>query len=360
MAHDLTDNDRPTDLGVRTHTAQLPAQASPNKACFDRTIDRRLVHRSALAEVFVTDTLTTGQDTFAVWGQLPRSHAYYGDHFGSSRHDPVLLLEFVRQAALAGAHAYAGVPFEDKFILTHQRLTLLRPNLLAVGVAPGLVSADFTCANRQERDGALTGVDHGVEIHLGDHVVATAEIGLRFRSPSAYAALRLRGRDGLPPGDTSQLVPGRRGHQGVPVTAALVARYRPENVLLCNARIGDRLVSAGLEIAHDHPSLFDHPQDHLPGMVLVEAARQLAVLAAGDFFALDPDRVEVIGVDATYSRFGELEPETLLHSRPLPADPADPAGRGPDAGTRRRIGVQVTQRGVSIATIEIVLGGVVR
>nr|MDT0665959.1 hypothetical protein [Micromonospora sp. DSM 115978] len=44
---------------------------------YQRTVDRSLVHRRALTEVFLTDTRALAADRYVTGAQLPALHAYY-------------------------------------------------------------------------------------------------------------------------------------------------------------------------------------------------------------------------------------------------------------------------------------------
>jgi hypothetical protein len=81
-------------------------------------------------------------------------------------------------------------------------------------------------------------------------------------------------------------------------------------------------------------ALFDHVYDHLPGAVLSEAARQLAVYAVG---AAD---LEVVGIDARYPRFAELD---------LPVVASTPV-TGPQL---TEIPVRFTQDGAEVTSITV-------
>jgi hypothetical protein len=67
-----------------------------------------------------------------------------------------------------------------------------------------------------------------------------------------------------------------------------------------------------LRMPGEHPSFFDHAQDHLPGMVLAEGARQLAVHLVLEVYGLSVAKMILTGIDATFTRFGELEAQTRL------------------------------------------------
>jgi hypothetical protein len=61
-----------------------------------------------------------------------------------------------------------------------------------------------------------------------------------------------------------------------------------------------------------HPVLFDHPVDHVPGMLLMEAARQAtaATLERSSFVPL--------GMASEFKRYVELDEPCLIEARRLP------------------------------------------
>lgn len=276
-----------------------------------RTIDRTLVHREALGEVFVTGSDRVDDDSYRATAQLPRSHAYFGDHLiRPPQYDPLLLLESCRQAALAGAHLHYAVPADHKFILTRLALRITAPKALEIGEAPSVVDMAITTHDRRIRDGMVTGFDSTHKLAIDGQQAGQAEVGLRFKSPSAYSKLRLDGRAGKPPPTSSAHEPEP---PGLPLYPAFVGRTDPGNVLLLGARAtGDHEASALLHIPGKHPSLFDHAQDHLPGMLLAEAARQLAVHLVLECYGVSVAKMILTDIDATFSRFGELDERTRL------------------------------------------------
>jgi len=284
----------------------LPAQ----RLSHTRTVDRGLVHRDSLGEVFLTDLLALDGDSYAVAAQLPRSHAYYGDHLlRPSMYDPLLLLEASRQAGLAAAHQFFGVPTDHKFILTHLRIHLTHPGLIVVGPAPCPLTMRVTVTDRKEREGLTTGVDSVHELSVNGVVIGHAEVGLRFRSPVSYLKLRLGSREGKAlPSSATHLGPT----VGAPLTPYLVGRGNPDNVVLVAATTQGESARAVLRVPTNHPSLFDHPQDHLPGMVIAEGARQLALLTVLDARGMSTAKVFPTDLDVTFTKFGELEQETVL------------------------------------------------
>ncbi len=60
-----------------------------------------------------------------------------------------------------------------------------------------------------------------------------------------------------------------------------------------------------------HPVLFDHPLDHLPGMLLLEVLRQ------STFATFDVPDAHLESIDAVFHRFAELDQRTTVRVRML-------------------------------------------
>ncbi|OLT16522.1 hypothetical protein BJF78_13955 [Pseudonocardia sp. CNS-139] len=88
-------------------TGPRPGPAVETPLTYDRTVPRQMVHRAAVAEVFVTDAVQVAEKQVRVAVQLPPSHGYFGDH-ASGQVDPLLLLEAARQAGIFGSHLVAS------------------------------------------------------------------------------------------------------------------------------------------------------------------------------------------------------------------------------------------------------------
>src|SRR2546428_4079849 len=103
-------------------------------ALLGETVPRTLVHRVSASEVFVTDLRVTGFNTFEVAARWPGSHDFYGPTTRYS-HDPMLLIESMRQAGLMIAHVAFEVPGEFKFITHEKRFDIAPGGLYTDGDA---------------------------------------------------------------------------------------------------------------------------------------------------------------------------------------------------------------------------------
>jgi len=115
-------------------TPHYPVRADPQLE-FQRTVSRRLVHRAAVAEVFVTDAVVLGEDHFLVGGQWPRDHALYHPD-AQRRSDPLLFAETIRQALVYLAHWHYEVPLTHRFVGYDMDFEITDPGALCVGGRP--------------------------------------------------------------------------------------------------------------------------------------------------------------------------------------------------------------------------------
>jgi hypothetical protein len=313
---------------------------------FTRTIDRALVHRDALGEVFLTDTVSTAEDHYLAAAQLPRSHAYYGDRLlRPAMYDSMLLLEACRQATLAAAHRHYGVPTDHKFIITAHQIHLTHPQMAVIGSGPCELTMDVAITDRREREGRVTGLDHQLTLFVAGTEIGYATMGMRYKSPESYQRLRLSGRDGTPPPSSAAYAQPGFGTSADP---AAVGRGKSSNVIVEKLATTGAGATAELRIPAEHPSMFDHPQDHLPGMVLSEAARQMSVTAITEHCHLSPTKTFLSDLTADFNRFGELDANTRLEATVSKDRSAKTANITVDVG--------ITQNGEPIAELRLIIG----
>jgi hypothetical protein len=288
---------------------------------FHRSVDRVLLHRSALSEVFLTDCRAVDDHTYLAAAQVPPSHAFYTDHLHRSPLvDPMLLMECARQAETYGGHAVLGVPAGTSFILRDWSLRVDDPAALTRPPGPAEVTMVVETRDHRRVGGALRGVVYDIGLSLEGEPVGRVHISVGYLSSETYQRLRVGRRGSVPPVSTS--VHPRPA--GAPVAPHLVGRRDPGNVVLMDARTAGGELTARIRPAVDNPSLFDHAQDHLPGMVMVEAARQAGLLALNDLHGLSPYRWVLTGMRAEFSSYAELDAPAFVRVRPrVPAHHTD-------------------------------------
>ncbi|MEV0294035.1 ScbA/BarX family gamma-butyrolactone biosynthesis protein [Nocardia sp. NPDC050710] len=274
-----------------THTAAVAATHL-------RTISRVLAHRCAVAEVFVTSLDTVAADEFVVGAQLPRMHAYYGDHVGALglRHDPLLVMEAARQAAIALTHEFYGVPADMAFIVRTFNGTGSDTEAWEIGTVPADLVMNVRVPRKHRRGESLHGLDMVLEIACGGSPMLTVDGSFSWTTPGRWAALRTGFRDSL------GLGPFRGASAlGERADAAMVGRENWRNVVIGTPDVDGHSARAAVVADLAHPFLFDHQLDHVPGSLLIEAARQTALSM------VLPELPRLVCVASAFDQFVELD-----------------------------------------------------
>jgi 3-oxoacyl-[acyl-carrier-protein] synthase-3 len=294
-------------------------RAHMSKLHYDHTVARGLVHRLNLAELFLTDSVRIDDTHFVAAAQLPAAHHYYTDHTGEPRTiDPLLLLECCRQAETHAVHAHYGAPENTRFVLRSWSLRVSSAARARRERGPRELGLMVTTSAPRWRGSSLRAQRYAIDILLEGTPIADARMDVAYVPDDAYAAMRTVGRQTAPPSsDELRAADSRRA-----VAPRSVARSHPDNVLLLAPRFDGDRITAAMRVPGEHASLFDHPQDHLPGMVLMEAGRQMSVMAGEHFAAIPPEHATVTGLQASFSAYAELDVVTTVTAL-ASQDPSD-------------------------------------
>ncbi|MFV0130031.1 ScbA/BarX family gamma-butyrolactone biosynthesis protein [Streptomyces sp. HMX112] len=290
----------------------------------------RLVHKSDPGEVYLTRWYRTGPDAFRITARWPESHAFYrvepcGRPLLSC--DPLLLCETVRQTFPLLCHAAYDVPFGHQLIWDRFAYRIEASATTRQPLDPD-VTLHVECHDLAQRGSRLSALSMRLLVTRGGRRVATAETRFAVQAQTVYHRLR---------GERSDAARAMAGAPSAPdpIAHRLTRRLRPEDVVLSPPGQGtpDRETSGRetsgqgtpatggtawlLRVDTSHPVLFDHAVDHVPGMLLIEAAHQ-AAHAAGT-----GGHTEIRGVTCSFFRYVELDSPCLIS-----ATPPVPAGDG--------------------------------
>ena len=247
-------------------------------------VSRGLVHRRAISEVYLTESARLQDGSFSVQGQWPRRHHFF--RVEEERVDLVLAAETLRQATILVAHRYYSVPLGQSFLMGRLEVHLLE-NQWSTEESPTDFELVVTVDNVRGRTLGPSALRTTVSFSVCGHVFATGVGELQILDPRLYARMRPTSTrsDHLPPSDRFD---ERAWLRGVSL-APLEAHGHPSWIM---------------NIDVQHPVFFDHPLDHVPGMVVIEAVRQAHALSGSplrafdgrfhSFLDLDPDRPVVL------------------------------------------------------------------
>lgn len=240
------------------------ASGADRTPSFSNTVPRELVHRRAISEVFMTDIHRLGDGRYLAAAQWPRLHPFFLS--GGGAYDTALIAESLRQATILVAHAMEGVPLGQVFLMPDMAVQSMVGHSSDPGTpAEVQVLIDASVPRRNAHGPGALQVK--ARFDVGGRTIATGTAGARLMDPGSYARMRLRaGADGPSP-QTEPLPPGLVGH-----------RFS-HNVVLGHEGPGG---SWPLHVDGSNPTFFDHPLDHVPGLLMVEAVRQALRVRMGN------------------------------------------------------------------------------
>ncbi|MFE9395279.1 ScbA/BarX family gamma-butyrolactone biosynthesis protein [Streptomyces flavidovirens] len=280
-------------------------------------VARQLVHKANPAEVLMTGWRPDGNDGFVASAHWPASHGCYAT--GRTALDPLLLTETVRQSLPLLCHGAYAVPM-GHHLLWDTFSYELTPEALVRKDRSGPLELHVTCLDLTRRGTRAAALTLLVSVVQGVDLLAQCTTRLTVQAPAVYQRLRAgRGSPedvtALPASPAAPISPfalGRPGHRDVALSpAGSDTRWR-------------------LRVDTTHPLFFDHPLDHAPGILLLEAARQAARMLPV------PRPLPVMAMETSFFRYVELDAPCWIEAQ-LPQ-------LGPD-GHRRTV-ISLRQNGV--------------
>ncbi|MFF1903449.1 ScbA/BarX family gamma-butyrolactone biosynthesis protein [Kitasatospora sp. NPDC058218] len=294
---------RPT---IVQHTATTRPAAAPEIP--------RLVGKSMAAEALVTDWGDVCGATQWVTVQWPHDHPFYAE---GGRYSPLLFTESARQALSVLSHAVHGIPLGYRFGLERIR-TSVNSDELRTTSGPARIDLRISHSSITRRRLGSAHLVSQVEARRAGRHLGTAELHYTSHPPALYDRLRGRYADA-----------GEAFARAIPLTlpapATLVGRLHRRDVVISPTGTAGRWQ---LRTDTGHRVLFDHPHDHVPGMVLLEAVVQATQAAR-------PHPMVPVVFDSTFLRYVEFDQPCRLTVAPEP----------PDAEGRPRTRVDATQAG---------------
>lgn len=264
-----------------------------------------LVHKRDASAVLVT-AVDTGEDGWTIRARLPAHHTFHNDATGrqAGYHDPLHILEAFRQGCIAIGHLTYAVPPEAHFLVRRYELSVLDWRALHYRPEPAALDLRTEVCRefRARGDGPVHGVELAATAMRNGAAAVEMSVSFGWLSDESWQRMRSGSR-------------WEAGPQPVAADPATVGRERPENVVIGPPlhRVGDGSVCAPVVVDTGNPTFFDHPLDHLPAALILEASRQLARAALG------PRSSAVLGpswLRCEFRSFAELSPACAVTLAP--------------------------------------------
>ncbi len=268
----------------------------------ENTVPRHMVHRAAVSEVFLTGAIQCADLHFQCTAQLPRAHSYFNDHTHRERHyDMLLLLEVFRQTSIYVSHSFLNVELSNKFIYMDSDTRVLNREALVVGDRPASAVVDVKIVDEYYRNGIRSGVTLDMTMLLNNDAVAHKRMGIRWMDSDTWARMRVKGM-GLVPVEVDLSV-----QLPEPTKPLMVGRQSPTNVVIGQEQFElEGEFHTKLIVDQNNAGIFDHPLDHIPGILLLEGFRQTGLIVANRYQGISPDEILLSRCQVRFTRFGEF------------------------------------------------------
>lgn len=227
-------------------------------------INKKLVHKHNEENVFVSKIVQNTDNKFTVFSTIDTIHSVYNDH-SSGLNASMYFIELGRQANMAICHRYFDVDFETNFVVLEIKWVFedTRP-FIQTTLEPWKIDIDFvmkkTLAGRTWYK-TKTVFFQGYKAFLMGHS--------RFFHNSKSMDEWQTGSDSY-------------SHQSSLALSEIIDYLQisnPDNILItCPKRSQDNgSFQAKMCVNPEHPYFFEHPNAHVPGMMLFEAGKQLSL-----------------------------------------------------------------------------------
>ncbi|MFE2480460.1 ScbA/BarX family gamma-butyrolactone biosynthesis protein [Streptomyces sp. NPDC059389] len=265
------------------------------------TVPQAYTHKSNPGEVLLATWWQTGADAYTITARWPATHGFYRGRNGM--HDPLLLSETIRQTLPFLSHAAYEVPLGHQ-LLWQTFAWELAPAALRADGSDAEIELRIHCHEVTYRRNRAASIAMEVEALRDGLLLGTARTRFTIQDPAVYRRLRGPYAD-IAAANAAALPPAR------PMAPHRVGRESAEDVVLSPT---DRSDVWELRTDTAHPILFDHPVDHVPGMLLIEAVRQAAQAVSS------PRAVVPVAMDTVFTRYAEFDSPCRFHAEPIAPD----------------------------------------
>jgi 2-oxo-3-(phosphooxy)propyl 3-oxoalkanoate synthase len=297
-------------VGELNSVVQTLCTKLPQLETVDRSRIPALVHKRVPENVLLTDIRSVGSNRFFCTGRVPSDHPMFNSEGKNPEENILFYTEVGRQASLAMTHLHLRAGLDDAFIFERSEAALTEAAWrlpVEVRAEPIEIEIHLQGTNRRKNgDVCRVIADHAM--FLGGEQVFRATGAWTIQPQAIYNRLR-RAEIEINAAD-----PGR------PCTAAAELPHQlrmvGSGIVIREPEFRDQWSEAFAELVVDreHSFFFDHPCDHVPGMLLIEGCAQLALQMAARGGSLS-GRVMVAAYDINFGRFVEFGLPTMLTAK---------------------------------------------
>lgn len=249
---------------------------------FEDLVSNQLVHKKSVDNVFLTDLKQYGKNWFLCGARVPQTHFFFNQpDRRRPASDLLFYVEAGRQSSIALSHSFFNVSFDQAFVFDQSEITLLKPawNADKYRSQNRIVIEIKIAKEERHRNGAISRLVADYTYYNDEEQILCAKGA--WSMPTAALFQRLRRHSNRSHGNES----------AVPVLASAGCgnNTQPNAAVASAQRDGTGCdFTTQLIVNPMHSFFFDHPCDHVPGMLLIEGCAQFATDAVAQLSSRNP------------------------------------------------------------------------
>jgi 2-oxo-3-(phosphooxy)propyl 3-oxoalkanoate synthase len=294
---------------------------------FEQTLTRSSVHKKSLENVFLTEVRAYGDDCYICGARVPRLHRFFNDSKRPPDLDILFYTEVGRQASVAISHAFLDAGHDRAFIFeqSEAELTDILWDSDRAASSGSAIAVEVKLLEKEKRkNGEIIRVLAKYTMYGEEGVVFRGSGSWSLQPRSVLERLRRRAPRIAP-------LPNEGSWPEPFLPASYVGRELADNVLISepSPAADGCAFTARLRVDLGHPFFFDHPCDHVPGMLLLESCAQMAGAVSAAVRGRGSEGALVRAYNVHFLQFVECDLPTTLLANVAPADQGDVAPAQP-------------------------------
>lgn len=246
-------------------------------------------HKKNESEIFITNTLSVSNNHFQAEFKLTLDHHFYSDFTAASKRiNPLFLLECARQAETCLSHTEFGIALGSKFLLDNWSLTYSPSKLVSTEYLKADIYTKYPTPNKKNKN------EFTIIFKLNGAIIGTVAIKVRYITSYCYTLIR----------KTQDRCMSKK--TVLPLSPGCVCYTKPENSILADLNDIGPYVNAVININKNNKSFNDHEQDHITGMNLTEAAKQICYSYLSIYMHEKIERFILVDLNGNFFSYVEM------------------------------------------------------
>jgi hypothetical protein len=278
--------------------------------------------------VLLTEIRGCGEGHFLCAGRIPTAHRFFNDAGRTPHKDILFYTELGRQASLAISHTFLGISREEVFIFEQSQAWMKEAALSPSrhSASDSVVTEIRVRETQRRKNNAVNRVVADQIMSIGDDEVFVGVGAWTLQPAALFHRLRRMSKASASPAAGASVLPRQHVLRGNDVI--LEPRSNADQTAFVTSLIVDET----------HPYFFDHPCDHVPGMLLLEGCTQLAMAAVSKTTSIPQRHLAISACDVNFRQFVECDAPVTITAQ------VDRCGNGTNSPGPHVINISISQQ----------------